>query len=62
MAERPKRRKNKDNPYILSCIEEKNIYIINFKDVKGNLQKIEVSEEIYKAFILFELQYIKELN
>lgn len=62
MAERPKRRKNKDNPYILSCIEEKNIYIINFKDVKGNLQKIEVSEEIYKAFNLFELQDIKELN
>ena len=62
MAERPKRRKYRDNPYTLNYIEEKNIYIVSFKDVKGHLQKIEVSEEVYKAFDLFELQDVKELN
>lgn len=34
MAESPKRRKCKDNPYTLNYIEEKNIYTITFKDVK----------------------------
>lgn len=62
MAERPKRRKYKDNPYTLNYIEERNIYIVSFKDVKGHLQKIEVSEEVYKAFDRFELQDVKELN
>lgn len=62
MAERPRRRKCKDNPYTLNYIEERNIYIVSFKDVRGHLQKIEVSEEVYKAFDRFELQDIKELN
>lgn len=62
MAERPKRRKYKDNPYTLKFIEEKNIYVVSFKDVKGHLQEVEVSKEIYKAFDLFELEDIKELN
>lgn len=39
MAESPKRRKCKDNPYTLNYIEEKNIYTITFKDVKGHLNK-----------------------
>lgn len=62
MAERPKRRRYKDNPYTLIYIEEKNTYMVSFKDVRGNLQQIEVSEEIYKTFDKFELQDIKELN
>lgn len=62
MAERPKRRKYRDNPYTLNYIEEKNIYMVSFKDVKGHLQKIEISEEVYKAFDKFELEDIKELN
>lgn len=62
MAERPKRRKYKDNPYTLKYIEEKNIYIVSFKDVKGNLQDVEVSKEIYKAFDRFELDDLSELN
>lgn len=62
MAERPKRRRYKDNPYTLKYVEEKNIYIVSFKDVKGHLQEIEVSKEIYKVFDLFELQDIRELN
>ena len=62
MAERPKRRKYRDNPYTLKYVEEKNIYIVSFKDVKGHLQEVEVSKEIYKVFDLFELQDIRELN
>ena len=55
MAESPKRRKWKDNPYTLNHIEEKNIYTITFKDVKGHINKVEVFDK-------FELQDIKELN
>ena len=62
MAERPKRRKYRDNPYTLNYIEEKNIYMVSFKDIRGHLQKIEISEEVYKAFDKFELDDIKELN
>ena len=62
MAERPKRRKYKDNPYTLKYVEEKNIYVVSFKDVKGHLQEVEVNKEIYTAFDLFELEDVKELN
>lgn len=62
MGERPKRRKYKDNPYTLNYCEERNIYIVEFKDVKGHLQKVEVSREVYQAFDRFELDDIKELN
>lgn len=62
MANRPKRRKYKDNPYTLNYIEEKNIYIVSFKDVKGILQKVEVSKEVYKTFDRFELQDLAEMN
>ena len=50
MAERPKRRKHKDNPYTLIYIEEKNIYMVSFKDVSGQLQEIEISEEVFNTF------------
>ena len=62
MAERPKRRKYKDNPYTLNYMEEKNIYLVSFKDGKGHLQEIEVSKEIYKVFDKSELHDIRELN
>ncbi len=55
MADRPKRRKHRDNPYTLSYLDEKNIYIISFKDGRGIIQKVEGSEEIYKTFVRFEL-------
>lgn len=35
MRQRPKRRKKKDNPYTLDYCEDKNVYIISFKDGKG---------------------------
>ena len=62
MAESQKRRKHKDNPYTINYIESKNVYVVSFKDVKGKLNKIEVSEEVYRVFDKFELQDIKELN
>lgn len=34
MAESPKRRKCKDNPYTLNYIEEKNIYTLHLKMLK----------------------------
>ena len=62
MAERPKRRKHKDNPYTLEFIEEKNSYRVSFKDVKGKFCRIEVNKEIYQAFDRFELDDLSELN
>lgn len=62
MAERPKRRKYRDNPYILNYCEEKKLYIVTFKDVTGKINKIEVQEEVYKALDRFELDDIKEMN
>lgn len=62
MNKRPHRRRSKDNPYTLNYCEELNVYVISFKDAKGILQKIEVSEEIYKVFDKFELDDVKELN
>lgn len=62
MAERPKRRKRKDNPYTLNYCEEKNIYTITFKDGRGVKHEVEVSRKIYKAFDKFELEDLSELN
>lgn len=62
MAERPKRRKYKDNPYTLNYIESKNIYTVSFKDVKGKLQEVEINKEIYKALDRFELDDLSEMN
>ena len=62
MAKKKKRRKYKDNPYTLKYVEEKNIYVVSFKDVKGHLQNVEVSKEIYLAFDRFELEDLSEMN
>lgn len=62
MAERPKRRRYKDNPYTLNYCEEKNIYTITFKDSRGVKQEIEVAKKIYTAFNQFELDDISEMN
>ena len=62
MAERPKWRKHRDNPYTLNYIESKNIYTVSFKDVKGKLQEVEINKEIYKALDRFELDDLSEMN
>lgn len=57
---RPKRRKDKYNPYTLS--ENAGHYYVSFKDGQGILQEIEISECIYKAFDKFELEDLVYLN
>lgn len=62
MAERPKRRKHKDNPYTLEVCEERNIYKVYFKDGKGVNQCVEINEDIFRELDKFELEDIAELN
>ena len=62
MAKMPKRRKNKDNPYTLEYIEDKNIYKVNFKDNKGKLNTLEISADVYKAMDKFELEDISQMH
>lgn len=62
MAERPKRRKHKDNPYTLEFLEEKNSYRVSFRDVKGKFRRVDVNKEVYQAFDRFELDDLSELN
>lgn len=37
MATMPKRRKSKDNPYVLNYNEKEQSYIVSFKDNKNNI-------------------------
>lgn len=62
MSNRPKRRKHKDNPYVLNYLEERDVYIVSFRDLDGVNQEVEVSEEIYNLFDKFELEDLSELN
>lgn len=61
MANMPKRRKLKDNPYSLD-IDEDNKYKINFKDNKNVIHSIEVSEKVFNAFSNFELEDIRIMH
>ena len=51
MDKRPKRRKSKDNPYILECNKELNIYKVTFYDGKGILRVIQISKEMYEIIL-----------
>ena len=62
MDERPKRRKHRDNPYVLLKVSERGLYKVSFKDGIGVTRVVEVTKEVYEAFDEFELQDIKELN
>ena len=53
MENNPKRRKSKDNPYTIYIIDNK--YIVEFKDGRGVIQKVDVSKEVYESFDSFEL-------
>jgi len=57
-----KRNKSKDNPYTLSYNETTNSYVVEFKDNKNNTHKVEISEEVYKAFDKFELEDISQIH
>ena len=61
MAERPKRRKYKDNPYTLNYCEEKNIYTITFKDSRGVKHEVEVSRKIW-IYVKFLDTFFESVN
>lgn len=57
----PKRRKSRDNPYIIKHVENSNTYIVIFNS--NNIEnKIQISKEIYEALNQFELDDLKQLN
>ena len=62
MVNMPKRRKSKDNPYVLDYKEDINIYTVKFKDNKNVLQVVEVTEEVYKVFDKAELEDISQMH
>ena len=60
MDKRPKRRKDKYNPYTLST--ESGKYYILFIDVNNHIQKVELSKKLFDSFIKFELEDISQMN
>lgn len=60
MVNRPKRRKDKDNPYSLDFKE--NSYVVSFKTNKNEYKEVKVSEKVFKAFDKFELEDISQLH
>lgn len=60
MDRRPKRRKDKYNPYTLHKENER--YYIVFIDVNNHIQKVEVSKTIFDSFNIFELEDISQMN
>ena len=58
----PKRRKKKDNPYTLLYESDTNKYFILFKDIRGIINKVEVSLDVFNTFDRFELDDISELH
>ena len=60
MVNRPKRRKDKDNPYSLDFKE--NSYVVSFKTNKNEYKEVKISEEVFKAFDKFELEDISQLH
>lgn len=60
MDKRPKRRKDKYNPYTLHM--ENGKYYILFVDVNNDIQRVEVSKQIFESFNKFELEDISQMN
>lgn len=60
MDKRPKRRKDKYNPYTLST--ESGKYYILFIDVNNHIQKVELSKKLFDSFNKFELKDISQMN
>lgn len=60
MDKRPKRRKDKYNPYTLYTKGGR--YYISFVDVNNILHKIEVSQEVFESFNKFELEDVSQMN
>lgn len=62
MATTPKRNKSKDNPYTLEFDEVNNLYFVIFNDNKNQINKVQVSKEVYLAFDNFELEDISQIH
>lgn len=62
MANMPKRRKSKDNPYTLDYNDKEQIYTVSFIDNKEVIHNVEVSKKVFEAFDKFELEDISELH
>lgn len=58
----PKRRKSKDNPYNIGYNQEKEIFVLTFKDVNDNICCVEINYDLYNLFNEFELNDLKQLN
>ena len=62
---RPKRRKNKDNPYTIFTIglnTNHPRYFLSFKDVNGTYHRMEIDSELFEALDQFELDDISFMN
>ena len=57
---RPKRRKDKYNPYTI--FEKDGQYYVSFKDGQGVSHKLEISKVLYDTFDSFELSDLVYLN
>lgn len=57
----PKRRKEKANPYTLYK-DKDNRKFLSFKDGQGQLNHIEITQELFAAFDEFELEDLSHLN
>ena len=58
---RPKRRKSKDNPYMLKELGN-NEYTISFFNGRNELVVLNIDEKIFRAFDRFKLDDLKQLN
>lgn len=57
---RPKRRKDKYNPYTLS--EKEGRYFISFRDGQGVMQELQITRELFEVIDGFELDDLSILN
>lgn len=62
MINRPKRRKDKENPYTLLYDEKNNTYFVVFKDGERKTQIIKIEKSIYEAMNKFELDDLSIMN
>ena len=61
MGNSPKRRKYRDNPYVINYNESNNTYIVVF-NFNSKEEKVNVSKEVYDVFNQYELMDIKQMN
>ena len=57
---RPKRRKDKYNPYTLTEKEDK--HFLSFRDEQGVLQELQITKELFEVLNRFELDDLSILN